>query len=109
MIQGRIQHLSGVGSSPRYRRSDHEAPPKPPLQICIYSSLEGEARDEKLWDKFLLTYFLDPPLFQMITAKSKRYVGTDMKVHVYFANVFNYPKIYRNLFIMGRGISRLFS
>jgi hypothetical protein len=51
-----------VGSSPRYRRSDHGAPLKPPLQICIFSSLEGEARDERLWNKLLLTYFLDPPL-----------------------------------------------
>jgi hypothetical protein len=58
----RIQHRGGVGSSPRYRCSDHGAPSKPPLQICTYSSLEGEARDERLWDKPLLTYFLDPPL-----------------------------------------------
>jgi hypothetical protein len=60
--QGRIQHRGGVGSSPRYRCSDYEAPPKLPLQICTYSSLEREVRDERLWDKPLLTYFLDPPL-----------------------------------------------
>jgi hypothetical protein len=30
-----------------------------------------------------------------------------MKVHVYFANVLNYPKIYRSLFIMGWGVSKL--
>jgi hypothetical protein len=63
LSQGRIQHRGGVGSSPRYRRSDHGAPPKPPLQICTYSSLEGETRDERLWDKPLLTYLLDLSLF----------------------------------------------
>jgi cleavage and polyadenylation specificity factor subunit 3 len=47
-MQGRIQHRGGVGSSPRYRCSDHRAPPKPPLQIYTYLSLEGEARDERL-------------------------------------------------------------
>jgi hypothetical protein len=40
--------LGRGGLEPRYRRSDHRAPPKPPLQICTYSSLEGEARDERL-------------------------------------------------------------